>query len=80
MPFVMPRPVRRAAFAALLTSLVATLVAVPLAGFRITHQIGRGLLFWFFAFFDFVSVEIVTTEGVMFSATFSKVSESSWAS
>ena len=53
-------PIVWAAFAALLTSLVATLVAVPLAGFRITHQIGRGLLFWFFAFIALVIVMALT--------------------
>ena len=38
------------AFATLLTSLVGTLVWVPLAGFRITHKIGRALLTWFVLF------------------------------
>lgn len=38
------------AFAMLLGSLVITLIWVPLAGFRITHRIGRFLMAWFGAF------------------------------
>jgi hypothetical protein len=38
------------AFGTLLTSLTVTLIWVPLAGFRITHRIGRFLLAWFFLF------------------------------
>lgn len=43
-------PIVWAAFITLLTSLTVTLIWVPLAGFRITHKIGRFLLFWFFMF------------------------------
>jgi len=43
-------PIVWAAFAVLLTSLVATVVFVPLAGFRITQRIGQFLLVWFIAF------------------------------
>jgi Ca2+/Na+ antiporter len=43
-------PIVWAAFAVLLTSLVATVVFVPLAGFRITQRIGQFLLLWFVAF------------------------------
>ena len=61
-------PIVWAAFAALLASLVATLVAVPLAGFRITHQIGRALLFWFAAFIVLVIIMALTVsedEGIV---------------
>ena len=43
-------PIVWAAFAVLLTSLVATVIFVPLAGFRITQRIGQFLLVWFVAF------------------------------
>jgi hypothetical protein len=45
-----------AAFVTLLTSLTVTLVWVPLAGFRITHKIGRFLLAWFFGFIILVII------------------------
>ncbi len=43
-------PIVWAGFITLLTSLVVTLIWVPLAGFRITHKIGRFLMAWFFGF------------------------------
>lgn len=45
-----------AAFAVLLTSLTVTLIWVPLAGFRITHRIGRFLLAWFLGFIVLVII------------------------
>jgi hypothetical protein len=49
-------PIVWAAFVTLLTSLTVTLIWVPLAGFRITHKIGRFLLFWFFMFIGMVII------------------------
>jgi len=49
-------PIVWAAFITLLTSLTVTLIWVPLAGFRITHKIGRFLLFWFFMFIVLVII------------------------
>lgn len=43
-------PLVQAAFATLSGSLLITLIWVPMAGFRITHRIGRFLLAWFFGF------------------------------
>ena len=45
-----PTPLVWASAVALLTSLTVTLVWVPLEGWRLTHRIGRFLLFWFIAF------------------------------
>lgn len=43
-------PIVWAGFVTLLTSLVVTLIWVPLSGFRITHRIGRFLMAWFIGF------------------------------
>lgn len=44
------------AYAALLTSLMVTLVWVPFEQWRITHRIGRFLCFWFFLFVGLVVI------------------------
>ena len=53
-------PLTWLAFGVLLASLCSTLVAVPLAGFRITHQIGRFLLGTFVAFIALVVIMALT--------------------
>jgi sodium/potassium/calcium exchanger 6 len=45
-----PTPLVWLAFTTLLISLIVTLVWVPLAGWRITHKIGRFLCGWFFLY------------------------------
>ena len=51
-----PTPLVWMSAGALLFSLTVTLVWVPLEGWRITHRIGRFLLFWFVAFIAVVLV------------------------